>query len=505
MLRCIDVAKGLNQYWLGGMKVPWLVSVRERPGPAMISSFASPRLAGVLCGLVILMAFGIVALGVLMEADASYDMSESLETTISDMAIGLSFALVGGLVTVKRPENLVGWALLIAGGGSLLGDLLGGYAELAVLAEPESGLPAGLASAAIAQSSWVPLMAGVFLLIVLFPNGHVSSRTWRLLGKLVPALFAVIWLMIATSPGLDPPFEEQANPLAFAEDEDYLALAYPPIVFCLLSIAAAGLHLVLRFRRSQGDEREQFKWLTFAVSVLIASMPFAAFANWEGVGGAVFGIALIGLPVSVGVAVLKYRLYDIDILINRTLVYVPLTAILAGLFVASTALVRTIFTDLTQTGTDASVAASTVAIVALLTPLKNKLQALVDRYFKEQPNPGRELARLTAETASVLQVMDSEALMRRFLEAAIAAVDARGAALEIRNGVTPALVTSASWQGETVISIPLRHQDEEVGMLMIAPSRQGKPYGPRVVEDLERPAEVLAHALQLSRAGKVGV
>src|SRR5688572_2144735 len=110
--------------------------------------------------------------------------------------------------------------------------------------------------------------------------------------------------------------------------------------------------------------------------------------------------------MSVGVAVMKYRLYEIDVIINRTLVYVPLTAILAGLFVASTALVRTLFTDLTDAGSDASIAISTLAVVALLTPLKNKLQVFVDHHFKEKRDPLGNWHKLTAEAESVLKVLD---------------------------------------------------------------------------------------------------
>ena len=124
-----------------------------------------------------------VALFVLLLTDARYASTNSWSSTIPDMAMTLAYALVGVVVTTKRPSNLVGWALVLAGDGMLFGGLLDAYAELALLMKPELGLPGGAAAAALSSGLWTALMAGVFLLLVTFPAGTLAStriRRWVL-------------------------------------------------------------------------------------------------------------------------------------------------------------------------------------------------------------------------------------------------------------------------------------------------------------------------------------
>jgi hypothetical protein len=136
--------------------------------------------SSVLAGLVGLISLLLtLSLGVpvaLLELDSSYEPADSLLSSVPDIFMVLAFVLVGGIVTIKRPGNLVGWALSLAGVGLLLGGVLETYAELALLAKPEAGLPAGAAAGAIAGGSWTALMAGVFLLLLLFPEGHARRR-----------------------------------------------------------------------------------------------------------------------------------------------------------------------------------------------------------------------------------------------------------------------------------------------------------------------------------------
>ena len=131
------------------------------------------------------------------------------------------------VVTWKRPANLVGWALLLAGLGILLEGVLRTYAELALLAKPEAGLPAGGAAAAIALGGWTALMGGVFLLLIVFPSGTLSSPAMRRFAVLVLLDFAAIWFIIATSAGLEPPLKAYDNPLVLTTSEVYAALGVP--------------------------------------------------------------------------------------------------------------------------------------------------------------------------------------------------------------------------------------------------------------------------------------
>jgi hypothetical protein len=332
------------------------------------------------CAVSGLFALGILAIWAVLELDASYELADSRSTIAGDLLMAIAFAAVGGLVTIKRPGNLVGWALSLAGFGLLFGGLLGAYAELAVLAKPEEGLPGGAAAWAISSGSWTPLMAGVFLLLLVFPQGRFPSRRWRRLAVFILAGFAVVWIGITTAPELDPPFEAVENPFAFTNTDTYLFPFYLLIIACLLGAAAAAINLLLRFRRSRGQERQQFKWLAASAGFLLVTFPIFAAFDYSGIAGTVASAALIALPVSVGIAVLRYRLYEIDRIVNRTVVYAAVTALLAGLYFGIVIGLQQIFSGLTR-GNDLAIAGSTLAVAALFRPVRTRIQAFVDRRF----------------------------------------------------------------------------------------------------------------------------
>jgi hypothetical protein len=341
---------------------------------------AAGTLARALCVFSALLLAAAAVLVALLGVDSPYEAEQPLASSVPDLLMALAFLLVGTIVVLKRPENLVGWALSLAGVGLFVGGVLGAYGELVLLAKPEAGLPGGTIAAALTPGSWTPLMAGVFLLLVVFPSGRVTGR-WRRLAPLVLGGFAVVWVIISTAPGqLEPPFEAFENPLAVTGNEAYILVIVPIIAFCLLSVAAAGINLVLRFRRSRGEERQQFKWLAASAGFLVAILPFAAAFNYSSVPGVLITIALIGLPVSVGIAILRYRLYEIDRLVSRTLVYGALTVILgvayAGLVLAGQA----VFASFAGGG-DLAIAVSTLVVAALFLPLRSRVQRLVDRRF----------------------------------------------------------------------------------------------------------------------------
>ena len=341
-------------------------------------------LGGASCFVSAGLALGLGAIVVLLALDSSYDPAHSLPSSLPDVFMALAFALVGAILTIRRPGNLVGWALSLAGAGLLFGGILSAYSELALLAKPGAELPAGAAAAAIAEGSWTPLMAGVFLLLLLFPTGRVPSPRWRPVTGLVLLGFAVIWTVISTAPGhLDPRFEAYENPLAVTESERYVFLIFPVIAVCLVCVGLAAINLLLRFRRSRGGERQQFKWLAGGAGFLLLTLPFGAAFNFSAVAGAAFSAALIALPVSVGIAVLRYRLYDIDRIISRTLTYGLLTAGLGsaylGLVVGLQALLRPI-----SGGSDLAIAGTTLVIAALFLPARRRVQSAVERRFSRR-------------------------------------------------------------------------------------------------------------------------
>jgi hypothetical protein len=354
-------------------------------------------LARAACAVSALLILAAAALLTVLGLDSSYVPEQSLADSVPDIIMALSFSVVGAILTLKRPDNLVGWALALAGFGQLLGGVLGLYGELALLAKPEAGLPAGAAAARIGQGAWTPLMAGVFLLLVVFPSGRFPSPRWRTIALFVLSGFALVWLLITTSAGtLDPPFEAYENPLAVTDSHGYVVAVFPLIGVCLAFIVVAGVDLLRRFRRSRGEERQQFKWFAASAGFLVLVLPFAGIFNWSGVAGGVFTIALIALPVSVGIAVLRYRLYELDVIVRRTLVYGVVSAALAGLYFAIVLLLQQVFSSFAG-GSDLAIAGSTLAVAALFRPVRNRIQALVDRrFFRRKYDTQRTLEAFSA-------------------------------------------------------------------------------------------------------------
>jgi hypothetical protein len=225
----------------------------------------------------------------------------------------------------------------------------------------------------------------------------------------------------------------------------------------LLAVAIANLFaLFARFRHVDGLEQKQLEWFAlgvviFATTVLIASAISVAGMGNDTVSSVLFSVGFTAIPVTVGIAIRRYRLYGIDWIINRTLVYVPLTAILGGLFVATTGLVRTLFTEATEQASDAAIALSTLVVVGALTPLKNSLQAFVDRRFMEPEDPFKAVARLNAQARSVVEVLHEETYLRKYLQEVYTAFGASGGVIRVGSS----WYTEGEWVDEDGLRVEL--------------------------------------------------
>ena len=295
---------------------------------------------------------------------------------------------VGAIVASRRPENPIGWLLLLSGLAISMNHFGAQYAIYALLAKPGS-LPAGQAMAWIA--SWLlPIYAGlqVFYLL-LFPTGRLPSRRWKWVAWLTVAFILVGVILSAFSSGaylgsLGP----IRNPLGIEGFTNvYKALLYT--VSPLLYVAVA-LSLLMRLRRAVGLERQQLKWFAysaaiFAVGVVLIVIPIAIDTPpwYEWVGTAIFTAAGAAITISIGIAILRYRLYEIDIIINRTLVYGSLTAMLAVIYFGGVTTTQAIFRALTgqEQQPQLAVVISTLAIAALFNPLRHRTQGFIDRRF----------------------------------------------------------------------------------------------------------------------------
>jgi hypothetical protein len=355
------------------------------------------RLAWGLCLLSLALSACAVVLAILSGAHT--------EVVGSPLALTAS-AVVGGLVASRRPENPIGWFFLSGALCFAFVAFASGYATYGLLTAPGT-LPGARAIAWPLSWLWVP---GVMLLLVFvplyFPDGHLVSRRWRWIVR-----FALVFGLSATVHSAVSPGEMQdtgiANPLGIEVLKPFLDL-FERLVFWLYFplLFTAAASLVVRFRRSGSVERQQIKWLGLAALAIpvwfLTNKPVQAAApNLFLILDAVVVFALI--PVAAGIAILRYRLYDIDVIINRTLVYGALTASLVLLYLGGIALLQGLFRALTGQESSLAVVASTLAIAALFSPLRRRIQGFIDRrFYRSRYDAARTLetfsARLRNET-----------------------------------------------------------------------------------------------------------
>jgi len=295
----------------------------------------------------------------------------------------MAFPIVGALIVSRHPGHPIGWLFLAAGLANSLQIFFSGYGSYSLDADP-TRLPGGVVTSWLADVIWLPSVAvATTFLFLLFPDGSLLSRRWRPVA--IAALVGTS--MVALSLLLEPTLYEYPDitaPLALPEAAEPALGLTATIGFFLWAVAtlAAVVSLILRLRRAPGEQRLQIKWVAFAalVSILVL-VPSFTFYDVEWLTF-LEGLALLSIPVSVGVAILKYRLYDIDRIINRTLVYGALSALLVGVYVGAAvglgALVRSITG---QANNSLAIAASTLAVAALFRPARRRIQDFIDRRF----------------------------------------------------------------------------------------------------------------------------
>ena len=314
--------------------------------------------------------------------------SNTIGEPLVDALFGLGhliFPTVGAAIAIRQPGNAIGWLFLAAGLGAQLEDAMLGYATYALVKEPDA-LPGGPYAALIADTIWIPTMAAaISLLLLLFPTGRPPSRRWSILIWVVALSIAAYVIGTLLNPGPLYYFEQVRNPLGIGAGEEILDfvvdLAGGPF---LLTTLAAVVALILRFRRSIGVEREQLKWLVYTAVLIALLTPIMVLLGSREVELAgilvsdfIYGLIIGLIPVAVGVAILRHRLYDIDVVIRRTLVYGALTVTLAGAYVGTVLLLQLVLSP----DSDIAIAASTLAVAALFRPARQRIQQLVDRRF----------------------------------------------------------------------------------------------------------------------------
>ena len=376
-------------------------------------------LAWSLAGLSVAMFVASVPLLVLARS-AHIPSSWEANLTVGDLLGGvifLIFPLVGALIASRRPRNAIGWILLAEG---LLWMFLGmtDYYGLYGVARPGS-VPFPVGVAAVNNFMWVPAVGllGTYVFL-LFPDGRLPSRRWRPLAWLSGTVIVLVSILVGLTPGGLQKLGGIRNPYALEGYPWLETVAYVVLPLLPLCMLASVISLVMRYGRSRGEERQQIKWIVFAASfvgllyliAMVCAFIFPSGAWFQ--AGSPLWLDLLGyaalssftlVPIAIGFAVLRYRLYEIDIIINRTLVYGSLTISLALVYVGLVVSLQYVFRALAGGDSQLVIVASTLAIAALFNPLRRRNQSFIDRRFYRRKYDARKMleefsARLREET-----------------------------------------------------------------------------------------------------------
>jgi hypothetical protein len=379
-----------------------------------MSTRAAAWLAWSLCGLTVILVACVVAF------EALYRLSL---LSLSLLIFAVSSALVGGVVASRQPHNPVGWFFVVSATCWAVNEATFRYAFYGLVIEPGS-LPLARVMDWPPTWMWYPAVVLIILFLPLyFPDGRLLSPRWRpvlwlalLFSVGFGVVFGALWPgelgdapgVVGDVPGVVNPLGIEAlRPLDRVIKDIYIAVLFLVIVLC--SVAS----LVVRFRRSSGEERQQMKWLTYAVAAnfaLLLGLLLPSDLAWYSVVASLSNLVLAGIPVAVGIAVLRYRLYDIDVIINRTLVYGSLTALLALVYFGGVAVTEAVFRVFTEQEEQPQlvVVVSTLVIAALFNPLRRRIQSFIDRRFYRRKYDARKT--LGAFSAKLREEPDLDSL-----------------------------------------------------------------------------------------------
>ena len=340
-----------------------------------------------LAGATLVIYWGLAGASLALRAvnDPTADVADDVLTRLGWGA----YPTVGAVIVARRPHNRIGWLCCMI--GLLLGPAFFGqdYAWYALVHE-QGAVPGGLAMAWVGLWPWYVVLGLLSFVLLLFPSGHLASPRWRPVAWVGAAATVCLGLSAAFKPRplAGKGLEGLTNPLGIQSAEAIFQLLEAAVLAIGLVAILAAASMVGRFRRAHGDERQQLKW--FASAAVLSVLVWVAFIA-TGVAEraptalqtVIVGIWLLAVPVAIGVAMLRYRLYEIDRIINRTLVYGLLTAVL-GLGYAAGSLLFVLVAGADTDPPSWLVAAATLAAAAVFRPVRGRIQATVDRRFNRR-------------------------------------------------------------------------------------------------------------------------
>jgi MFS family permease len=372
-------------------------------------------------------------------------------------AIAVGYSVIGVILVPRLPHHPIGWICCAIGFLAAVEHFSGEYAIYALVAQPNP-LAGGKAALWIEYWFWIPMIGLIVFLLLLFPTGRLPRRRWRWVAWLSAAVTLIATILAAISPDAvlytlgpsDTGRISLPNPLG-VEELPNLNRPVQALVLILALVAVASL-IVVRLRRARGVERLQIKWLIYAGAIGFGGMILRTYfspligESWgQWVGYLVVAVGVWGGPVAIGVAILRYRLYEIDLIINRTLVYGSLTATLVLFYLGSVTALQYIFSLLAGQGNTVAIVASTLAIAALFNPLRRRIQSFIDRRFYRRKYDAAKT--LEAFGSRLREETDLERISEDLVEVVRETMQPAHVSLLLRSGI-PSSSTKAQGQQE---------------------------------------------------------
>jgi signal transduction histidine kinase len=428
-------------------------------------------------------------------SDLPNDVATWSASDVLGVLVSLGVPVLGVVILNKRPRNAVGWVFIVAGAALALVTFGQVYALHALRADPGS-LPAGRVLAWVSNILWPIPLAALILLFLLFPTGHLPSPRWRPVLWLVMVILLVLSIgaLILATAGWSQPFagiDVAAGSVSTIAKTVIVIAVLAEIVALLLSVAS----LVVRFRRSTGEERLQLKWFVSAAAIAAVAFIVGIFTDAP-VVSVVISISLVFLYVAIGIAMLKHNLYDIDLIINKTITYGAIAAFITAIYVIVVVVIGA-FIGVTE---GVSLIATAVVAVAFQ-PIRRRAQQIANRLvYGERATPYEVLSRFSEQVGETYSGEDILVRMARLLAEGTGATSAvvwlrvgdevRPAATWPTNGAMATAIPLVADEPPVVdgatASIPVRHQRELLGLLSVTkpPNEPLSPVEEKLVADL---------------------
>jgi hypothetical protein len=460
------------------------------------------RLAVLLAAVAALEALGVFLLG--SRGDSRFVLELDF-VTIGFFGTIISFAVVGALIVLRRPHTRIAWAMIAMGtlfGGGLLA---GAYGSLYVTPSGGSDGPFAFELLLLSGQLFVPTLAvGTTTVLLLYPTDTLLGRRWRVVA-LFAVLGSVLWNVgVLFRPGVidTEPLVDVRNPFGASAELLPLFDLLPVLsnIFILGALLLGAASLFIRYRRGDSVVRAQLRW--FAAIAVVVFVAFVLANLPQPTGALFFGIgvtAIACLPIAIGVAITRYRLYDIDLIINRAIVYGSLTAILAGVFTAGVGLAQRLFVATTGQSSDAAIVLATLVIATLYAPLRKRIEKVIDKRFKYET---RRFGPYGEQVRAVLAVIDPVRGAEKLAQETVSELDATGAA--VIDGSGAVLASAGTWP------LPVDMPSTRVALadagpiraIVVGPGRGGRAHAASDLAALEEVGRLTAAAAVLQPGGR---